>query len=224
MPSEIGLKFGMYSSTIFPEHNFGSGLNQYLFTPGNTIGVGLNWQFKNKNYFVFEAEWSKQGQKHDDWKVENDPLYFFQKNVDLQYVRFPFFYKKMIDLEKKHFDIYWLAGFYGAYLSKADITYIRGGEVVDFLTAMTAKNDYADAIYQPNSLNDLFQWFDIGIVLGGGAQKLISDKMVISCDIRMESGITDINDKDWRFPHPRNGYKASRNYLLGLKSGVTYRF
>ena len=104
----------------------------------------------------------------------------------------------MIDLEKKHFDIYWLAGFYGAYLSKADITYIRGGEVVDFLTAMTAKNDYADAIYQPNSLNDLFQWFDIGIVLGGGAQKLINDKMVISCDIRMESGITDINDKDWR--------------------------
>ena len=224
VPTEIGIKSGFYSSTIFPEHNYGSGLNQYVFTPGNTIGIALNWQLKNKDYLVLEAEWSRQGQKHEDWKVENDPAFYFQKSIDLEYVRFPFYYKKMIDLRKKNFDLYWLAGLYGSYLSKADITYIRGGEIVDFVTAMTEKNDYADEIYQPSSLKDLFQSFDIGLVLGGGIQTLVNDQVVISCEIRMESGMTDINDSDWRFPHPKNGYKASRNYLLGLKGGIAYRF
>jgi hypothetical protein len=223
-PTEIGLKFGLYSSTIFPEHNYGSGLNEYSFTPGNTIGISLGWELKNKNFIVLDAEWSKQGQKHEDWKVENDPAYYFQKNVDLEYVRFPFYYKNIINLKKKNFEVYWLAGLYGAYLSKADITYIRGGEIVDFATAMTAKNEYADAIYQPSSLKDLFQWFDFGLVVGGGIQTLVNDKILISCDIRIESGISDINDNDWQFPHAANGYKASRNYLLGLKGGVAYRF
>ena len=223
-PTEVGLKLGFYSSTVFPEHNYGSGLNQYLYTPANSIGVGLSWELKNRNFLVLDIEWSKQGQKHEDWKVANAPTYYFQKNIDLEYARFPFYYKNIINLEKKNIDFYWLAGLYGAYLSKANITYIRGGEVVDFVTAMTEKNDYADEIYQPTSLNDLFQSFDIGLVLGGGIQTLVNDKVIISCDVRMESGITDINDKDWRFPHSINGYKASRNYLLGLKIGIAYRF
>lgn len=223
-PTEMGLKVGWYSSTIFPEHNYGSGLNEYLYTPGNTIGISMNWQLKNKDFLVLDAEWSRQGQAHEDWKVENNPEYYFQKSIDLEYFRFPVYYKNVINLEKKNFEIYWLAGLYGAYLSKANITYVRAGKIVDFETAMTEKNDYADQIYQPSSLNDLFRWFDFGLVLGSGIQSTINDKVVISCDVRMESGITDINDKDWRFPHPKFGYKASRNYLLGLKTGIAYRF
>ena len=224
VPTEMGLKLGFYNSTIFPEHNYGSGLNDYLFTIGNTIGIGLNWQLKNKNYLVLDIEWSKQGQNYEDWKVENDPAFYFQKSIDLQYIRFPLYYKKMMNLENKRFDVYWLAGLYGAYLSQAEITYVRGGETVDFVTAMTAKNDYANEIYQPNSFKDLFQSLDAGLVIGAGFQRLINDKIIISFDVKMESGITDINDNDWRFPHSKNGYRASRNYLFGLKMGIAYRF
>jgi hypothetical protein len=223
LPSEIGLKLGFYSSTIFPEHNYGSGLNDYLFTSANPLGLSLAWQLKPQNYLVLDAEFSKQGQKHEDWKIANDPKYYFQRSIELDYFRLPVYYKHIFDKKKRNFNFYSSTGFYVAYLSAADLTYIQGGEKLDFVTAMTQKNDYASKIYQPTTFQDLFQPFDIGLILGSGIQVLVSEQVLLSTDLRLELGLADINDEDWRFPHPKNGYKPSRNSLFGLKIGLSYR-
>lgn len=223
-PSEVGLRLGLHSSTVFFEHNYGLGLNDFLPTTATTVGLSFGWKLRNKSFMMLEAELSQQGQKHEYWKVENDPAFYFQREIELAYVRLPFYYKHIYKTKKSKLQFYYIGGIYTAILREADLSYFRGNRRVDFVTALTEKNEYANQIYQPDSFNELFNWFDAGILLGWGFQIPIEDNLVFNCDISSSLGILDINDVDWRFEHPEFGYNASRNYLLGVKVGMAYRF
>ena len=173
---------------------------------------------------VLEPELSWQGQRHQDWKIAEDPAFFFQRTIDLEYVRLPFYYKHIYKTNKKKLQFYFNVGIYTAFLKDANLTYFRGGRGTDFVAALTEKNEYADQIYQPDNYRELFEWLDAGILTGWGIQTKIYDNLVFNCDIRSEMGVSDINDIDWRFPHPIRGYKASRNHLIGIKVGIAYQF
>lgn len=223
-PTEIGMRFGFHNSMVFFEHNYGAGLNGFLPTPATTIGLSFGWKLRNKNFIMLEAELSQQGQKYEDWKVGNDPEFYFQREVDLDYVRLPFYYKRIYKTKKSKLQFYYNLGIYTAILRNANLTYFRANKRVDFVTALTEKNEYADQIYQPDSFNELFNWFDAGILLGWGFQVPVQDNFVFNCDLRSSIGVLDINDLDWRFEHPEFGYNSSNNYMLGVKIGLTYSF
>ncbi len=222
IPSRVGVSAGIYSSNIAFEHNYGSGLNDFLFTSGYTFGLQADWLIKKNHSISIELAYSSQGQKHEDWKVPDDAYYYFQRTIRLNYFRLPISYKRVYSKNHGKIKLFYTAGIYLSMLQDAELTYTRRDALVDFVTAMTEKNEYADQITQPDHFTDLFQPIDAGIVLSWGIQYRIEEKIKLTSAVRWELGMLDINDKDWRFPSKNFGYRGSVNSLLGIKLGLLY--
>ena len=223
VPNQGGLSLMLMNSSVNFEHNYGSGLNDYYLTPGVSAGMQIEWLLsKQKSTFIgAEVQYSTQGQKYGGWK-ELDTTYLFLKNQNLNYIKVPFYFKKVYTDKNKCLKYFFNVGLYAAYLQSADLQFIRRGFEVTFVQAMTEKNPNADDITQPNAIRDLYRNIDIGIVGGWGAQQRLDDRLSAMLEIRTEFGVTDINARDWRFPHPRLGYRPSLNSLLGLKFSIMY--
>lgn len=219
IPSEMGIGIGLYNSNIFYEHNYGGGLNDYLPTFGYSIGIKTAWAFDKKTSFHLGLNYNQQGQRHEDWKIENDPEYYFQRRIDISYFKMPI-YVQRIYKNQKPLQWLWQAGIYTGILNQAKLTYIRRGESLSFYDAVTEKNNFANEITEPDSHNDLFQNVDIGFILGWGIQYSINERVRLMTTLRSELGVIDINDKDWRYPHPEFGYRSSRHSLVGLSISI----
>ncbi len=220
VPHQVGFNLGFYSSTIAFEHNYGSGLNDYLLTPAYSFGINAAWSIHKNDAFGLELNYSIQGQNHEDWKVENDPDFYFQRSIDLRYFRMPMYYRRVYSINNALLKFSIEAGGYFGILHQAKLTYRRRGETLSFYDAVTEKNDFANEIIAPDSHNELFQPLDAGLLLGWGVQYRSHEHTKLVANLRWEIGAVDINDKDWRYPHPTFGYRPSVNSLFGLKIGV----
>jgi len=220
IPDDLSINVGLYNSNIFYEHNYGGGLNDYLPTFRYSFGLNTSWHLNSKSSWNFGIHYSQQGQRHEDWKVENDPDYYFQRSIHLSYFKLPIFYQKVYSTKEKSVQFLWQLGGYIGVLHRANLTYIRRGESLSFYDAVTEKNDFASEITEPNSHEDLFQKIDVGLILSWGILYELSSKIKLLAVLRSELGVLDINAKDWRYPNPTYGYRPSRNSLLGLNLGI----
>jgi hypothetical protein len=220
---QLGPTMMLTSTNITFEHNYGSGLNDYLFTPGFSGGIQGEYHLSGKNYIGAELLYSIQGQDHTSWKTTSpDTTVLFLRKIDLNYFKMPIYYKRVYSNKSGLANFYYNAGIYIGVLQYASSRYIRRGLETTFYDAMTEKNNYADQITQPEDFKELFRPIDIGLSVGWGMQYRVTPKVLFLLEARAEIGLTDINDKDWRFPHRSLGYRSSVNSVLGLKLSTLF--
>jgi hypothetical protein len=219
------VSFGM--PAIIKQNNYGYAEMAYLMKSGMQAGILIGYDNYLKTGLRFGLIYSRNGQ------IYRDVLHGLthRKAVTLHYINLPVVYRYIFG-DTRSFDMdgvhnYIFGGVQLGYLIKADIKWERDGTEIDFwdFVSYINVNPNLDQIKKngiPESDNEFFTKFDIGLAAGYGMHYFLQRNLSIFGEVYANLGIQDINAPSWRFRNRLSSYRPSYNFYAGFGFGVNY--
>lgn len=206
-------------SLIAEQNNHGAPEMEFLPTLAYGVGVVANINWYDNLGLQIEGNYWVQGQNH----FGNQSGVDTEKKVVLEYGKIPIMFKyTFLDYSSNQYapNLYFLAGPQIGFLHKASVSYNRGGELTFTEYHESISNPIANLHPEFTFDKDLYNNIELSISTGFGAEIELSDYLILTVETRLNIGLSDINEREWRFPDLRNNYTASRNYLAGFNIGL----
>jgi len=198
----VGLE-GAYNATfIINQDAYGEQELDYAATTGFAGGLAIGYNIDNHFGLQLEAVSSNQGQ-HYIKQTANEPTIY--RNIDLNYMHFPLLLK------------------YSGGAQYATRFFVMAGPEMSMLQKANLYYKDGTSSYTIDVKNR-FNKQDWAMVFELGADFTIYKGLYASAGIRLNYGLTDINDPAYRIPNHNGIYDASRNAWGGINIGLHYVF
>jgi hypothetical protein len=187
----------------------------YALTMGYSIGAKAVYDSDAFWGVSAELNYTKRGQNYkEDWRNNNCPggnLLDFKRKFNLHYFEMPML---VLFKTQNRGKLNW---------------YGEAGLQIGLLMGAKEKISYegiseSDATF--GSAKDKVKSFDMGLVLGGGAQYELANSLFLNAGLRTYFGFLDINKGGAAVFVSNNDdkYQSSRNFSIGANVGVVYVF
>ena len=228
----LGIKGGFHANGIAPQNNYGQIVMDYKVDFGMNAGLFGDYRFNQKHSILIEAMFMQLGGSYEDFYQKKS----WEKVIRLNYWSFPLMYRYSFGglgtayEEAANFfkpRIYIAGGFQPGLLINADAKYAIDNQPNDFIGFITEggnpNDDEISMKVPPESTEDLYQTFDVMLVMSLGIRQNLQSNVYYFVDLRGGFSLIDINAEEWRLPAPSGNYFASRNAFIGINAGIGVR-
>ncbi len=220
----VGAKGGI--GYVAPQNHYDN--NHYHLNYNTRFNYGANVQighgFNEMSGLLADVSYYKV---NVSYKGEFDPGFgaghqSHNKDITLDYISYGLLAKVAASFQDSYvydtkIQFYLKTGIALNQLLKAKVNYIANGNKVLYPTKLIPyeQDDYP---YQPvENSKSLFQNMGLVLILEGGIEAFITDKLAFTSALSGQLTVLDINHKDFR---KHKNYKASRAYFGGLSIGL----
>lgn len=214
----IGGGAAFTSVWILNQNFYGEPELNYAPKVGYAVSFNLGYHFTENLGFQTEIQYSMQGQKYDDKQIIDEVKYDAKRDITLRYINVPLLIKYAFGTSSTKFRF--MAGPQISYLLEATQEYTRDGKKLGTTAInLNGKEFRTDA----GNISNRFQEYDVSIVGDLGADIHLNDKLFFSPGIRINYGLTDINEEAYHLPDKDGEYTPSHNFWFGCYIGLFYK-
>lgn len=249
--AQQGVHFGfhgeMNSIWIINQNNYEYSQMDYEYKYGILGGASFGYNWDENFGWQVEFNYAQMGQDYSDIVKDFGPVQDPEKpdlrekvltyrHVDLTYLQVPVLFKYMEGDSKSAVKYQMIGGLQFGYLLDASQQYTadlddsdpdnqRPVEQAGFEAPTSGVPDFKGDPNTPGT--SFFTPFDIGAIVGVGADIYINDKVYLTPQFRGYIGFFDINAPETRELRPSQGenvYRASHNAYVGFSLGINFMF
>lgn len=215
---EVGLGGGFYSVWVQNMNAYGSKQFENYFPKFGGAGIfSLGYHFTENIAVRTELGLTSQGQKYDKI-VQGGSEVDSERNLMLQYLNIPLFFKYAIGADNTRFRF--MVGPHMGLLLKAEQEWTRQGEPWEEIRTNPVTEEEYDVAAE--DITDRFNNTTFGITLDFGTDIGISDQFYLNAGMRLSYDFGDINADDWQISHFYDEDNQSRNFFGGITVGINY--